>query len=120
VTAWFLDWSGTTPGNDDDIAERDSICQLRTGPLPIPADYERHRNCVGSARACTPIVLFCARNRWTNFRTAACECAVRYQSGTLPAVNEGCLARTAALLRERNVIDAEPAWLIQRPIRGLA
>ena len=36
--------------------------------------------------------------------------------GTLPAVDEGSLARAAALLRERNAIDAELARLIQRPM----
>jgi hypothetical protein len=34
---------------------------------------------------------------------------------TLPAVDEGSLARAASLLRERNAIDAELASLIQRP-----
>ena len=35
---------------------------------------------------------------------------------TLPAVDEGSLAQAAALLRERNAIDAELARLIQRPM----
>lgn len=35
---------------------------------------------------------------------------------TLPAVDEGSLARAASLLRERNAIDAELARLIQRPM----
>ncbi len=39
MTAWLLDWSGTTPGNADGIAERDSICQLRTGPSAHNAEY---------------------------------------------------------------------------------
>lgn len=38
------------------------------------------------------------------------------EGGTLPAVNEGSLARAAALLRERNALDAELARLIQRPM----
>jgi hypothetical protein len=35
---------------------------------------------------------------------------------TLPGVNADSLARAAALLRERNAIDAELAHLIQRPM----
>lgn len=47
---------------------------------------------------------------------AACECSSRYRSETLSAVEEGFLARAAALLCERNAIDAELARLIQRPM----
>lgn len=36
--------------------------------------------------------------------------------GTLPAVDTDCLARAAALLRERNEIDAELARLMHRPM----
>jgi hypothetical protein len=36
--------------------------------------------------------------------------------GTLPAVDEGSLTQAAALLRERNAIDAELARFIQRPM----
>ena len=42
------------------------------------------------------------------------------RGGTLPAVEADSLARAAALLRERNAIDAEPARLIQAVTRGVA
>ncbi len=41
---------------------------------------------------------------------------MRYQSGTLPAVDADSLGRAAALLRERNAIDDELARLTQRPM----
>ncbi len=47
---------------------------------------------------------------------AACECAVSYQGGTLPTVDDDFLARAAALLRERNAIDVELARFIRRPV----
>ena len=40
----------------------------------------------------------------------------QYQAGTLPPVSADSLERVAALLRERNAIDAELAQLMQRPM----
>ena len=41
---------------------------------------------------------------------------MRVPDETLPAVDEGPLAQAAAMLRERNAIDAELARLTRRPM----
>lgn len=65
----------------------------------------------------------CAQNIWFWLAMSAgcvniapCECTGQYKDGTLPTVDEDPLAQAAALLRERNAIHAELAWLIQRPM----
>src|SRR5260370_21687909 len=53
-----------------------------------------------------------ARSPGQRHVSAQCD----HQGGTLRAVEADSLARAAALLRERNAIDAELARLIQRPM----
>src|SRR5262249_24369301 len=55
------------------------------------------------------------RGTGTHCSSAWCVAADR-QAGTLAAVDADSLARTAALLPERNAIDAELAELTERPM----